>query len=77
MIPFNIRLSKGLHREHFIMSTFGHARRLMKIVADFTALIIVVVMIVLPGPAVVVIHTCSITKSLPLIWSSNDRFASH
>jgi len=41
--------------KHFILRTLGRARRLIVIVIGFTVLAIGVAMILLPGPAVIVI----------------------
>ncbi|MDA8431141.1 MAG: PGPGW domain-containing protein [Geobacteraceae bacterium] len=55
--------------KHLILRTFGQARRLIIIVAGFTILIIGVAMIVLPGPAVVVIPLGLAILATEFIWA--------
>lgn len=55
--------------KHLIIRTYGRARRLIIIVAGFTVLIIGVAMIVLPGPAVVVIPLGLAILATEFIWA--------
>ncbi|MFA7060383.1 MAG: PGPGW domain-containing protein [Pedobacter sp.] len=55
--------------KHLIIRTFGQVRRLIIIVAGFTVLIIGVAMIVLPGPAVVVIPLGLLILATEFIWA--------
>jgi tellurite resistance protein TerC len=55
--------------KNLIIRTFGQARRLIIIVAGFTVLIIGVAMIVLPGPAVVVIPIGLTILATEFIWA--------
>ena len=55
--------------KHFIIRTYGQAKRLIIIVAGFTVLIIGVAMIVLPGPAVVVIPLGLAILATEFIWA--------
>jgi tellurite resistance protein TerC len=55
--------------KHLIIRTYGQARRLITIVAGFTVLIVGVAMIVLPGPAVVVIPLGLAILATEFIWA--------
>jgi tellurite resistance protein TerC len=55
--------------KHFIIRTYGQARRLIIVVAGFTVLIVGVAMIVLPGPAVVVIPLGLAILATEFIWA--------
>jgi tellurite resistance protein TerC len=55
--------------KHLIIRTYGQARRLIIIVAGFTVLIVGVAMIVLPGPAVVVIPLGLAILATEFIWA--------
>jgi tellurite resistance protein TerC len=55
--------------KHLIIKTYGQARRLIIIVAGFTVLIVGVAMIVLPGPAVVVIPLGLAILATEFIWA--------
>jgi tellurite resistance protein TerC len=55
--------------KHLIIRTYGRARRLIVIVAGFTVLIVGVAMIVLPGPAVVVIPLGLAILATEFIWA--------
>jgi tellurite resistance protein TerC len=55
--------------KHLIIRTYGQARRLIVIVAGFTVLIVGVAMIVLPGPAVVVIPLGLAILATEFIWA--------
>jgi tellurite resistance protein TerC len=54
---------------HFVFRTLGQARRLIIIVAGFTILAAGVAMIVLPGPAVVVIPVGLSILASEFIWA--------
>ena len=55
--------------KHLIIRTLGQAWRLIVIVAGFTVLIVGVAMIVLPGPAVVVIPLGLAILATEFIWA--------
>lgn len=54
---------------HFIFGTLGQAKRLVVVVIGFTILSVGVVMIVLPGPAVVVIPIGLAILATEFIWA--------
>jgi uncharacterized protein (TIGR02611 family) len=55
--------------KHHIIRTFGQAKRLIMIVIGFTVLATGVAMIVLPGPAVIVIPFGLLILSTEFIWA--------
>lgn len=55
--------------EHFVFKTFGQAKRLIVIVIGFTILAAGVAMIVLPGPAIVVIPIGLALLATEFIWA--------
>ena len=54
---------------HFVFRTLGQARRLIVVVIGFTILAAGVAMIVLPGPAVVVIPIGLAILATEFIWA--------
>ena len=54
---------------HFIFRTLGQAKRLVVVVIGFTILAVGVAMIVLPGPAVVVIPIGLAILATEFIWA--------
>jgi len=56
---------------HLTLRTLGHAKRLVVIVIGFTILTAGVAMIVLPGPAVVVIPVGLALLATEFIWARN------
>jgi uncharacterized protein (TIGR02611 family) len=57
--------------KHFIFRTLGQAKRLVVMVIGFTVLAAGVAMIVLPGPAVVVIPVGLAILATEFIWARN------
>lgn len=55
--------------KHFVFRTLGQARRLVIIVIGFTILAVGIAMIVLPGPAVVVIPVGLAVLATEFIWA--------
>jgi len=55
--------------KHLVLRTLGQAKRLIIIVTGFTVLAVGVAMIVLPGPAVVVIPVGLVILSTEFIWA--------
>ncbi|MBI5482900.1 MAG: PGPGW domain-containing protein [Deltaproteobacteria bacterium] len=55
--------------KHFVFRTLGQAKRLIIIVVGFTILIAGIAMIVLPGPAVVVIPIGLAILATEFIWA--------
>lgn len=55
--------------KHFIIRTAGQARRLIVIVIGFTVLAAGVVMIILPGPAIIVIPLGLTILATEFIWA--------
>ncbi|MDD2542747.1 MAG: PGPGW domain-containing protein [Desulfuromonadaceae bacterium] len=55
--------------KHFVFRTLGQAKRLIVILFGFTILAVGVVMIVLPGPAVVVIPLGLAILATEFIWA--------
>jgi tellurite resistance protein TerC len=55
----------------FALRTFGQAKRLIIVVAGFTVLIAGVAMIVLPGPAFIVIPIGLAILATEFIWARN------
>ena len=55
--------------KHFIIRTVGQARRLIVIVIGFTVLAAGVVMIILPGPAIIVIPLGLTILATEFIWA--------
>ena len=54
---------------HFVFRTLGQAKRLVVVVIGFTILTVGVAMIVLPGPAVVVIPIGLAILATEFIWA--------
>jgi tellurite resistance protein TerC len=54
---------------HFVLRTFGQAKRLILVVVGFTVLIVGVAMIVLPGPAFIVIPIGLAILATEFIWA--------
>ena len=61
---------------NFFSSTINRAKRLIKIVVGMTVLVIGILMIVLPGPAVVVIPIGLMILATEFVWSRKlmERF---
>lgn len=55
--------------KHFILRTLGQARRLIAIVVGFTILAAGVAMILLPGPAIIVIPLGLTILATEFIWA--------
>jgi len=55
--------------KHLVLRTLGQAKRLIVIVIGFTVLVAGVAMIVLPGPAVVVIPVGLTILATEFIWA--------
>ncbi len=55
--------------KHLVFKTLGHAKRLVVIVIGFTILAAGVAMIVLPGPAIVVIPVGLAVLATEFIWA--------
>ena len=55
--------------KHFVFKTLAQARRMVVIVAGFTVLVAGIAMIVLPGPAVVVIPIGLAILATEFIWA--------
>ena len=55
--------------KHLVFRTFGQAKRLIVIVIGFTVLAAGVAMIVLPGPAVIVIPVGLAILATEFIWA--------
>ncbi len=53
----------------FTIQTFSQAKRLIKIVFGFTLLIIGIILIVLPGPATVVIPSALAILATEFVWA--------
>ena len=66
--------------KHFVFRTLGQAKRLIVIVIGFTILTVGIAMIVLPGPAVVVIPIGLTILATEFVWArkllvtAKDRF---
>lgn len=54
---------------NFFLSTINRAKRLIKIVLGMTVLVIGILMIVLPGPAVVVIPIGLMILATEFVWA--------
>jgi len=67
--------------KHFVFRTLGQAKRLIVIVVGFTVLAAGVAMIVLPGPAIVVIPVGLAVLATEFVWARKllitvkERFA--
>jgi len=61
---------------NFFLSTINRLKRLVKIVAGLTVLVIGILMIVLPGPAVVVIPIGLMILATEFVWARTlmERF---
>jgi len=55
--------------KHLALKTLGQARRLIVIVAGFTILVAGIAMIVLPGPAIVVIPIGLAILATEFVWA--------
>jgi tellurite resistance protein TerC len=55
--------------KHFVFKTMGQAKRLVIIVTGFTVLAAGIAMIVLPGPAIVVIPVGLAVLATEFIWA--------
>jgi len=55
--------------KHFVFKTLAQAKRMVVIVSGFTVLVVGVAMIVLPGPAVVVIPIGLAILATEFIWA--------
>jgi len=55
--------------KHFVFKTMGQAKRLVIIVIGFTTLAAGIAMIVLPGPAIVVIPVGLAVLATEFIWA--------
>jgi uncharacterized protein (TIGR02611 family) len=62
---------KPEQKQHPLITTLKQAKRLIKIVIGFTVLIIGVVMIALPGPAVVVIPIGLGILATEFLWAKH------
>ncbi len=62
---------KPEHKQHPLIVSLKQAKRLIKIVIGFTVLIIGVVMIALPGPAVVVIPIGLGILATEFVWAKH------
>ena len=60
---------EALTVKHLILRTLGQARRVIVIVVGFTVLVVGVAMVVLPGPAVVVIPIGLAILATEFIWA--------
>ena len=58
-------------KRHPLIATLQQAKRLIRIVVGFTVLIIGVLMIALPGPAVVVIPVGLAILATEFLWARN------
>ena len=68
--PFrDIQLDQEKEVKHFIIRTVGQARRLIVIVVGFTVLAAGVVMILLPGPAIIVIPLGLTILATEFVWA--------
>jgi len=56
-------------KEHFLITTFKQAKRLIKVVIGFTILLFGIALIVLPGPAVVVIPIGLGILATEFVWA--------
>ena len=55
--------------KHFVIRTLGQAKRLIVTVTGFTVLVAGIAMIVLPGPAIVVIPAGLALLATEFIWA--------
>ncbi len=55
--------------KHFVIKTLGQAKRLVIIVIGFTILAVGIVMIVLPGPSILVIPVGLAILATEFIWA--------
>lgn len=55
--------------KHFVLKTLGQAKRLAIIVIGFTLLVVGIAMIVLPGPAIMVIPVGLTILATEFIWA--------
>lgn len=55
--------------KHLVIRTLGQAKRLVVIVIGFTALVAGIAMIVLPGPAIIVIPVGLAVLATEFIWA--------
>lgn len=55
--------------KHFVFNTLGQAKRLVIIVIGFTILAVGIVMIVLPGPSILVIPVGLAILATEFIWA--------
>ncbi|MDP3296836.1 MAG: PGPGW domain-containing protein [Thermodesulfovibrionia bacterium] len=63
-------MNKTEHKkEHFVITTLKQAKRLVKTVIGFTVLLIGLAMIVLPGPAIVVIPVGLAILATEFVWA--------
>jgi len=56
-------------KEHFAITTFKQAKRLIKVVIGFTILLFGIALIVLPGPAVIVIPIGLSILATEFVWA--------
>ena len=69
-IKLNYRLTFRIGNvKHLVLRTLGQARRVIVIVIGFTVLLVGVAMVVLPGPAVVVIPVGLAILATEFIWA--------
>jgi len=62
---------KPKHKQHPLITTLQQAKRLIKIVIGFTVLIIGIIMIALPGPAVIVIPIGLGILATEFVWAKH------
>jgi tellurite resistance protein TerC len=55
--------------KHFVVRTLGQAKRLIVIITGFTVLAVGIAMVVLPGPAVIVIPVGLAILATEFIWA--------
>jgi tellurite resistance protein TerC len=57
--------------KHFVFRTFAQAKRIVVIIVGFTILAVGIAMIVLPGPAIVVIPIGLAMLATEFVWAKN------
>ena len=66
-------------KEHFVITTYKQAKRIVKTVIGFTVLLIGIALIILPGPAIVVIPIGLAILATEFVWARKlyKRFEHH
>jgi tellurite resistance protein TerC len=63
------QLCSRCHLKHFVFRTMAQAKRLIMIVIGFTVLLVGIAMVVLPGPAVIVIPVGLAILATEFLWA--------